>query len=111
MYTKLSKIVKKFDLMNQSIEAAKQYFFKWKEENPKEWNQYIAPVDYSDDFLVNISDLKFEAAVVRYEIRLFQENMEAISVLVNVNICDNMPIHYYCFFDMYGNLIDEFVDL
>ena len=59
---------------------------------------------------MEISDFEFKVALVRYEIRLFQENMEAISVIVDVNAYEKLPIHYYCFFDMCGKMIDEFVD-
>ena len=110
MYTKLYEITKKFDLLNQSLEAAKQYFYRWNKENPTELSEYVIPEDSSTELAVEISDFEFKVALVRYEIRLFQENIEAISVIVDVNAYEKLPIHYYCFFDMCGKMIDEFVD-
>ena len=41
MYTKLYEITKKFDLLNQSLEAAKQYFYRWNKENQTELTNKI----------------------------------------------------------------------
>lgn len=115
MYKDLIQLSKEFDLEKQTIENAKQFFRNWKKEFPEEFKEYLLPYGLEKDLPTDFSKINFCVFKIGYEIRLGQENIEALSVVLDLettyNEYDNFNLcSYYCYYDKQGNFIDDFID-
>jgi len=112
MYDELLSIEAKFDLFNETIKRVKEYFLSWKEELPNDFYTFISENNIQMDTDSNLKNVVFRPFKIGYEIRVAQENIIAISVVLDIFVENNdSPIcSYYCYYDKEGTMIDNFID-
>ena len=115
MFKKLMHLSNEFDLVNQTVEYAKQFFINWKNEFPEEFKEYLIPYGLENELPEDFSRIKFEVFKIGYEIRTGQENLEALSVVLDLIVycageMDGKLCSYYCYYDKNGKFIDDFID-
>lgn len=113
MYNKLLAIEAEFDLFNETMKRAKEYFLHWKEELPNDFQKFMSENKIHIDLDGNFKNLVFRPFKIGYEIRVAQENIVAISVVLDIFVGNNeSPVcSYYCYYDKKGTMFDNFIDL
>lgn len=113
MHDTLLQIENEYDLFNKTIHYAKVYFNNWEKEDFDEFQKFAMEnsILYKEDDLKN---LMFKPFKIGYEIRVGQENLIALSVVLDIFVKDNdleqQVCSYYCFYDKQGNMLDDFID-
>lgn len=112
MNVELKGYCEEYDLINRSIEYAKQYLCNFKDNNPQEFDEYFSKYDLQDVILNNSNDVSFEALKIGYEIRPNQKNQEMLVVVMNIMTYDEEDKYDYqvCIYYCYYNLLGEFWD-
>lgn len=112
MYDELLSFEARFDLFTETIKRAKEYFTKWNKEFPTDFQKFISENDISIDLDGNFNNVIFKPFKIGYEIRVAQENIIVISVVLDmfVNNEDSSICSYYCYYDNNGSMFDDFID-
>lgn len=84
MYDELLSIEAKFDLFNETIKRVKEYFLSWKEELPNDFYTFISENNIQMDIDSNLKNVVLRPFKIGYEIRVAQENIIAISVVLGM---------------------------
>lgn len=112
MYDKLLFFEAEFDLFNETIKKVKKYFLNWKEQFPNDFQKFISENNIHIDSEGNLKNIIFRPFKIGYEIRVAQENIIALSVVLDIFVKNNdSPIcSYYCYYNEKGIMIDDFID-
>ena len=116
MKDSLIKLNKDFNLVDHTIENAKQYIKDWKLEQEEEFIEFFSDYNLENVLPDDFSAVEFDVRRIGYDILLNQEDVEEIFVVLWLNIFDVEDNHetticsYYCYYDMNGNIIDNYID-
>ena len=115
MQEELLKIIEDGDLINKTVINAKKYIQEWEIEQPTEFQIFFSKYNLQNIISKSFTDVKFEVFKVGYEIRIAQESIEVISVVLDLlTLVENgeteVACSYYCFYDKNGDVVDDFID-
>lgn len=115
MQEELLKIIEDRDLINKTVINAKKYIQEWEIEQPTEFQIFFSKYNLQNIISKRFADVKFEVFKVGYEIRIAQESIEVISVVLDLlTLVENeeteVVCSYYCFYDKNGDVVDDFID-
>lgn len=118
MNEELIQMVRDYDLVNRTIGNAKKHIQKLQEDASKnrEFLEYLLRCGFEEDFEKSISKIEFKVNKIRYEIRMNEEDLEAVLVALNLETYDeDDKAHFQLFvysacYSKEGDFIDDFLD-
>ena len=116
MKDSLIKLSEDYNLIERSIENAKQYIKDWKLEREEEFIEFFSDYNLEDALPDDFSAVEFVALKIRHEVRFSPDNLEALQVVILLMTLDPEDNHirnifyYFCYYDMNGEFMEDFID-
>ena len=116
MKDSLIKLSEDYNLIERTIEYAKVFMKDWKELHEEEFIEFFSEYNLENALPDDFSAINFVVLKIRHEVRLIQENLEALQVVMDLTTFDPEDNHEYtvctycCYYDMNGEFMDDFID-
>ena len=108
-YDAMNEICEKYDLIGRTLDGARKYIQMVKQELPEEYAEWMEIAEIREGDFAEAAD--FRVVNRGYRINSYAgEDAEVYFVVVDVCVKDEFVCKYYRFYDMDGDVADEFVD-